>query len=259
MENKKKTKKIRADELIFKKGLSESLEEAKALVYAGKAHTKSEKILKPSELLNEDSFIGIKRKQKSSFVSRGGDKLQSILSDLEEDFFFKGKTVLDVGSSTGGFTHCALKEGAIHVVALDVGSNQLSWDLRKDARVSSVEKTHIKDFKKDEHPVCDIVIADISFNSLSKLSPFIGAASDKEDLSLLLLVKPQFELPKDLVPKGGVVTNAKDRALALNSVEKAFQEQGFKLLKSIESKTKGRTGNQETFVHFKREKKILPK
>lgn len=252
MSSNKKSKKRRVDELLFHRELCRSLTEAQALVYAGKVYTKDRKINKPSELLGEEDFLGLKGTSKSNFVSRGGDKLKSALEQLNLLDFFKGKIVLDIGSSTGGFVDCALQNGAKLVLALDVGENQLSWELRKSSQVVSIEKTHIKDFSPEGYPDAQVILADISFNSLASLAPWVVQASQDSSLELLLLVKPQFELPKGLVPKGGVVVNEEDRLSACKIVEEAFLKLGFTLVATVESTTKGRTGNQESFLHFKR-------
>ena len=125
--------------------------------------------------------------------------------------------------------------------------------LRQNKQVISLEKTNIADFRKESFPEVDFVVADISFNSLVKLSTAISQVSNKKDFQLLLLVKPQFELSKEKIPMGGVVTNEEDRKEAIQSVNEAFQKLGFKFLGEVESEIKGRTGNQETFLYFERE------
>ena len=148
MSSQKKEKKERVDKLLVERGLAASIKEAQALIYIGKIFTKDRKILNPSEKLGENAFLGTKESSKSSFASRGGDKLLSAIKELGLEETFKNKTVLDIGASTGGFTDCVLSFGAKEVLALDVGTNQLSWELRQDERVTSIEKTSIKEFRK---------------------------------------------------------------------------------------------------------------
>ena len=249
----KNKKKDRVDRLLVERKLASSNKRAQALIYTGKVYTQDRKILNPSEELPSDAFLGIKKDTKeTNFVSRGGDKLLSAIEALKLEKLLPGIVALDIGASTGGFTDCLLKQGAHTVLALDVGTNQLTWELRQNNQVISIEKTNITEFEKENFPEVDFVVADISFNSLAKLSKAISQVSSQKNLKLLLLVKPQFELPKEKVPKGGVVTNEKDREEAIHSVEKAFKDLGFFLSGKADSKTKGRTGNQETFLYFQR-------
>lgn len=251
MTNKRPTKKIRVDLLLLEKKYCLSIKEAQALIYTGKVYTTDRKLMQPSELIDKESFVALKQ-EKKSFVSRGGDKLFHALVALKLLDKIKDRVVLDIGSSTGGFTDCLLQHGAKKVIALDVGSNQLSWTLRQDKRVISVEQTNIKNFNSENYPSFDLIVADISFNSLEKLAPFIAQASQSESTELLLLVKPQFELPRNVVPQGGVVENTEDRKKAIQNVSLSFTQKGFDLLGEVDSKIKGRSGNLETFLHFKK-------
>lgn len=254
MTTKKNKKKLRVDELLIEKGLCFSKKEASALIYEGKVYTCNRKVLNPSETLLPDDFLGIKGVTKA-FVSRAGEKLDSAIKGLHLEEAFKDQVVLDIGSSTGGFTDCALRYGAKTVIALDVGTNQLAWELRTNINVISVEQTHIKDFKKESYPEIDFVLADISFNSLAKLSSPISEVSKKEDLKLLLLVKPQFELPKEMVSEKGLVIKKEYQLAAIEKVKKSFEEKGFCWLATADSLVKGKTGNQETFLYFAKKTK----
>ena len=249
--DEKKQKKQRVDHLLFERGLCSSLKEAQALVYANKIYTHDRKIKKPSEMLEAQSFLGIKSSS-SKFVSRGGDKLLGAIKDLDLQHLVKDSLALDVGSSTGGFTDCLLQQGAKHVVALDVGHNQLAWRLQKDPRVTSLEKTHIKDIEEQHRKEYDLIVADISFNSLENLAPHLCSASKKNSFSLILLIKPQFELPRELIPKGGVVTNPEHHAEAVEKTVSCFESLGFSYVGQSKSSVPGRSGNLEYFVHFKK-------
>ena len=138
------------------------------------------------------------------------------------------------------------------MTAIDVGYNQLSWSLIKNEKVKSIEKTHIKDLKTEDKKNFDLIVADISFNSLENLAPSIASASKKESFSILLLVKPQFELPRSDVPKGGVVTNHFDQKKAIQKAILSFENLGFSFLSQVDSPIKGRTGNTETFIYLKK-------
>ncbi len=251
MTTKKNKKKLRVDELLVEKKLCPTKKEASALIYEGKVYTSNRKILNPSEMLSSDEFIGIKGVIKT-FASRAGEKLESAIKALHLEQAFKDQVVLDIGSSTGGFTDCVLGYGAKTVIALDVGTNQLVWELRNNKKVISVEQTHIKDFNPASYQEIDFVVADISFNSLAKLSSPIIEVSKKKDLKLLLLVKPQFELPKEMVSEKGLVTKKEYQIAATEKVRNSFEEKGFCCLGTVDSLVKGKTGNQETFLYFTR-------
>jgi 23S rRNA (cytidine1920-2'-O)/16S rRNA (cytidine1409-2'-O)-methyltransferase len=188
----------------------------------------------------------IRIKGQSRFVSRGGEKLFSAITDLGLEQEFNGKVVLDIGASTGGFTDCLLQMGASKSIALDVGTAQLDWRLRQDPRVSSIEKTDIKDFNPVGFPEIDWVVADVSFTSLAKLIPSIRKAAPKA--RLLLLIKPQFELPRDRIPDGGVVTDDEDRHQAVETVKSALLKDGYNVVGTLDAKVVGRQGNREIFI-----------
>ena len=158
----------------------------------------------------------------------------------------KNKTILDVGSSTGGFSHCLLEKKAKLVISLDVGYNQLDWKLRKHPNIISVEKTDIRAFQYNNYPDINFITADISFNSLVNLSLYLTKPLQKG--YILLLVKPQFELPKQDVPAGGVVTSKIKRQEALSRVKQTFKEQGLTCLNEMECPIPGKCGNIEYFL-----------
>jgi 23S rRNA (cytidine1920-2'-O)/16S rRNA (cytidine1409-2'-O)-methyltransferase len=180
------------------------------------------------------------------FVSRGGEKLLAAITALNLKDDFIDKVILDVGASTGGFTDCVLQLGAKTSIALDVGTAQLDWKLRSDPRVIAIEKTDIKEFDAPADHVINWVLADVSFTSLAKLIPYIRKSAPKA--RLLLLVKPQFELPREKIPDGGIVTDDQDRALALELVVKALKSEGYTIEQTLDAPVAGRQGNREIFV-----------
>ncbi len=236
----------------MRRGLADRIELARALVMAGKVFAgggpTEQKVDKPSELLPEETPLRVKDSG-MRFVSRAGDKLWHALHDLGIEASLKGLTILDVGASTGGFTQCALELGAAHVVSLDVGVGQLAWELRTDARVTCLERTDLRVFVRAEHPAIDMVVADVSFNSLARLAPGLRAAAPRPGTRFLLLVKPQFELPRAAVPDGGVVEDDVLRARAAASVTKALRAVGIVVTATLDAKVAGRTGNREIFLY----------
>ncbi len=243
----KKAKKIPLIKLMIEQRLAESEELAKALVMAGKVVVNDQRAVKAGDMISQDARVRIKGS--SSFVSRGGEKLQGALKDFCVDV--EGKIALDVGASTGGFTDCLIQNGAAKVYALDVGTNQLAWKLRNDSRVESIEKTDIRKIEKVIDEAIEIVVADISFNSLSRLiDPILGAVP-KKGVSFLLLIKPQFELSSFEVGEGGIVESPAMREKAVKKVIAAMNERGFTDVQFEDCQLKGRYGNQEIFLYAK--------
>ena len=245
----KKPKKVRVDQLLVDLGYVTSTKEALPLIMAGKVRVEGRKLTKAGELLSIKTDLIVESEK--IWVSRGGAKLASAIDQLGLSAQFRDACVFDVGSSTGGFTQCALRYGAQNVVAIDVGYNQLDWSLRSDARVIPLERTHVRDINLEPLPVADIIVADISFNSLSRLSEDIKRLCRKPATMLLLLVKPQFELPAEEVGEGGIVDSDQNRDKALQLVRSEFENLGFTYLDSVLSEVKGRYGNQEIFLHLR--------
>ncbi len=239
-----KHEKRRLDDHLVAIGLADSTNAARALIMSGDVIVDDQRIDKPGIKVSLNSQIRLR--DEGRFVSRGGEKLFSAIEDLSLKDEFKGKTALDVGASTGGFTDCLLSIGAEHVTALDVGTAQLAWKLRLDPRVTCIEKTDIKQFQAESLTAFDWVVADLSFTSLAKMIPEIRRVAPHA--KLLLLIKPQFELPRHLIPEGGVITNHEDRTLAITMVEEACQRHGLTVCKTLDAKITGRQGNQETFI-----------
>jgi 23S rRNA (cytidine1920-2'-O)/16S rRNA (cytidine1409-2'-O)-methyltransferase len=180
------------------------------------------------------------------FVSRGGTKLANALDTFEIDP--SGRRCLDVGASTGGFTDCLLKRGATHVVALDVAYGELDWGLRNDPRVTVIERANARELEPKILPYQpEVIVVDVSFISLLKVLPAVlGAAAPSFDC--LALVKPQFEVGRERVGKGGVVRSAADRREALVAVAEGLAGGGWSVLGFASSELPGPAGNRESFV-----------
>ncbi len=236
---------IRLDEAMIERHLATSLPEAQAFIMAGKVVVGDQRVDKAGFLVRKGDTIRVKGQAR--FVSRAGEKLQGIVDLLGISSLWVGQTILDVGASTGGFTDVSLALGAKKVIALDVGTNQLAWELRQDDRVVSVEKTDIKHFKPELFPEIDLVVGDVSFTSLARLAPYLKHAAPKTGVHFLLLVKPQFELPREKVPAGGIVEDADLRFEAVRQVTHAMAEVGVKEISVTDSPLKGRRGNLEVF------------
>jgi 23S rRNA (cytidine1920-2'-O)/16S rRNA (cytidine1409-2'-O)-methyltransferase len=237
---------IRADQLLVDCGLADSVDHARRLVMAGKVHVEGRRVDKPGEQLDSGAALRVKRQKR--FVSRGGEKLDGALDALGIDV--SGRRCLDAGCSTGGFTDCLLQRGACHVVAVDVGYGDFDWKLRNDPRVSLRERTNIRSVcSADLGEAPDLVTADLSFIRLATVLPvLVGLAAPAGEL--ILLVKPQFELPRELVADGVV----RDEALhlqAVASVERAAEAAGARPLARSRSVLEGPEGNAEFFVQLR--------
>jgi 23S rRNA (cytidine1920-2'-O)/16S rRNA (cytidine1409-2'-O)-methyltransferase len=238
--------KRRLDSLLAERGLFPSRSRAAASVMAGEVRVGSEgrRAAKPGELVDPEEALSIDEAR--AFVSRGGLKLANALDATGLDV--SGRRALDVGASTGGFTDCLLQRGAREVIALDVGYGALAWSLRSDPRVHVIERTNARSLTGDQLPYRpDLAVVDVSFISLSKvLGAVLGCMQAPYDV--LALVKPQFELERTRVGKGGVVRAAADRRDALVSAAGAALELGAAVLGFAASGLPGPKGNLETFV-----------
>ncbi len=236
----------RADTLLAERGLAPSRTAAAATVRAGRVRLGKDgsTVEKPSELLPENADLVVDEGEE--FVSRGGIKLDNALAKLQVDV--RGRRCLDVGASTGGFTDCLLQRGAALVLAVDVGYGQLDWRLRQDSRVLVMERLNARYLGDSHLPFRpELITVDVSFISLAKLLPSI-VATGADELDLLGLVKPQFEVGKKKVGKGGVVREAEDRRDAIRQVAKAAQQEGLVVRGIVSSGLPGPKGNRETFV-----------
>jgi 23S rRNA (cytidine1920-2'-O)/16S rRNA (cytidine1409-2'-O)-methyltransferase len=240
------SEKIRLDRLLVSRGLFDSRNRAAGSVLAGEVRigTNGARAEKPGMLVPED--IGISVLERSRYVSRGGLKLERALRKLDIDA--SGRRCLDVGASTGGFTDCLLQAGAAHVVAVDVAYGEFDWKLRQDARVTLLERRNARELDRSELPYePDLITVDVSFIGLAKVLPAIHACAAPE-FDLLALVKPQFELGRDRVGKGGVVRGAQDRLDALVAVGEAATGMGLSVQGYCSSGLPGPAGNRESFI-----------
>jgi 23S rRNA (cytidine1920-2'-O)/16S rRNA (cytidine1409-2'-O)-methyltransferase len=203
---------------------------------------------KPGTHVRDDAAIAL-RSAASPFVSRGGEKLAGALDDLGIDP--SGCTCLDVGASTGGFTDCLLQRGAARVFAVDVGYGQLAAKLRADPRVVVLERINARSLAPEQIPASiDLVVADVAFISLRLVVPALAAVAP--GARWLLLVKPQFEVGRDQVGKGGVVRDDALRHAAVESVRAAAEEQGWGEVARADSRVAGPKGNREVFLLLER-------
>jgi 23S rRNA (cytidine1920-2'-O)/16S rRNA (cytidine1409-2'-O)-methyltransferase len=239
------TLKRRLDTLLAERGLYETRSRAAAAVMAGDVRVGDRPARKPGEMVAEDVDVNVA--ERPAFVSRGGVKLANALDTFGLDV--SGRKALDVGASTGGFTDCLLQRGAVSVTALDVAYGELHWTLRQDPRVVVLERRNARSLSFDDLPYRpDLVVADVSFISLTKVLPAVlGSAAGHFDC--LALVKPQFEVGRGRVGRGGVVRSAEDRRAALVAVAGAVrQETGSSVMGFASSGLPGPAGNRESFV-----------
>ncbi|ACI20213.1 MULTISPECIES: TlyA family rRNA (cytidine-2'-O)-methyltransferase [Thermodesulfovibrio] len=240
--------KLRLDQLLFKKGITESREKARALIIEGKVIVNGHKIEKPGTMVDENSEITICG-ETLPYVSRGGFKLEHAIKEFSIDV--KDKVVMDVGASTGGFTDCLLQHGAKKVYAIDVGYGQLAWKLRTDPRVIPIERTNIRYMGKDKIPEdIDIVTVDVSFISLKLVIPKVLEFL-KPQGKIIALIKPQFEVGKGEVESGGVVKSFEKRKRVVEEIKNFFASLGLKVIGVIESPIKGQKGNIEYLIYAK--------
>ena len=236
----------RLDAVLAERGLFETRSRAAAAVLAGDVRLGDERrrAQKPGQMVADD--VPVELAEVPRFVSRGGLKLENALTELGIEP--GGRRCLDAGASTGGFTDCLLKRGAEHVIALDVAYGELDWGLRNDPRVTVIERRNARELEPDELPYRpDLIVADLSFISLTKVLPsLITAAASTWDC--LALVKPQFEVGRERVGKGGVVRSADDRRAALVAIGEWAAGQEHAVLGYASSRLPGPAGNRETFV-----------
>lgn len=238
-------RKHRLDTLLAQRGLFETRTRAAAAVIAGDVRVGERQARKPGQMVAEDAELEVRAAP--PYVSRGGIKLANALDAFGIDP--AGRRALDVGASTGGFTDCLLQRGADEVVALDVAYGELSWKLRQDERVTVIERTNARNLDPRVLPWApDLIVMDVSFISVSKVLPAVVVAA-AERFDCLAMIKPQFEVGRGNVGKGGVVWAAEDRRSALVAVaEHARGELGLSVLGFASSRLPGPAGNRETFV-----------
>lgn len=247
--------KIRIDTLLVNRGLTPSREKARALILAGQVRVDDNVVDKAGTGIDENAAIQVITSS-LKYVSRGGLKLEGAIRDFNLDF--KGKTVLDVGASTGGYTDCALQNGAARVFALDVGYGQLDWKLRNDPRVVVIERTNIRYFTPQQlDELVDIITVDVSFISTGKVFPVIKNLI-KEDGRIVSLIKPQFEAGKNKIGKKGVVKDPLiHREVLLKCIANANDE-GLYCIGVTYSPITGPEGNIEFFIYLAKQSEPLP-
>jgi 23S rRNA (cytidine1920-2'-O)/16S rRNA (cytidine1409-2'-O)-methyltransferase len=239
-------RRVRLDSLLSDRGLFDSRSRAAASVLAGDVLLLPDRrrAEKPGQMVPED--VELEVAARPAFVSRGGIKLANALEAFALDV--ADTRALDVGASTGGFTDCLLKRGAEHVVALDVAYGELDWRLRSDPRVTVIERVNARSLRTDELPYRpELIVIDVSFISLGKVLPAVLACAAAR-YDCLALIKPQFEVGRGQVGKGGVVRDASLRRQALVDVGQAARSLGASVLGYASSGLAGPKGNLETFV-----------
>jgi 23S rRNA (cytidine1920-2'-O)/16S rRNA (cytidine1409-2'-O)-methyltransferase len=237
----------RLDTLLAERGLAGSRTSAAASVRAGLVciGSNGQRAEKPGQLVDESAELAVEERPR--YVSRGGLKLENAIRAF--GLAVERRSCIDVGASTGGFTDCLLQHRAARVIALDVGYGQLDWGLRQDPRTDVIERTNARGLRPEELPYApELATVDVSFISLAKVLPAIVACLAPGG-EIVALVKPQFELRRERVGKGGVVRDADDRRFALLSVARAARELGLGVLGFAPSGVPGPKGNLETFVH----------
>ena len=232
---------------MVEKGLVPSREKAQALIMIGGVKVNGQVMRKPGQKIREDALIEILQPP-CPYVSRGGIKLEGAIKGFGINM--EGKVCLDVGASTGGFTDCLLQHGAKRVYAVDVGWGQLHWKLRNDPRVICLEKRNIRYLPKEEIPEeVDLVTIDTSFISLKLVIPAVLKFL-KEKAEILALIKPQFEVGKGEVGKGGVVRDSEKHKRVIEEIRIFSQNLGLHPVGVIESPILGPKGNKEFFIYL---------
>ena len=235
------------DQLLLQRGLAESREKAKAIIMAGQIETNGIMVDKPGSLIPTSASISLK-KPFCSYSSRGGIKLEAALKHFRVDV--DGLVLLDVGASTGGFTDCLLQHGAGRVIAVDVGYGQLDWKLRQDSRVDVLEKTNIRYLKPEDlkEPIHGAVI-DVSFISLRLVVPPVSELLEKHAF-IIALIKPQFEVGKGKVGKGGVVRDSELHTEVIDRLKTFFKDSGWDVQGHTPSPLLGPKGNREFLIYL---------
>ena len=241
--------KKRLDILVFEKGLAESREKAKAVIMAGQVYVDNQKADKCGTSYDENVKIEV-RGSVLPYVSRGGLKLEKAINNFGLDL--SGKTAMDIGASTGGFTDCMLQKGAKKVYAIDVGYGQLAWKLRTDERVVNLERTNMRKVTREQVPdPIDFFSVDVSFISLRLILP-VARELMAENAEAVCLIKPQFEAGREKVGKKGVVRDPKVHAEVVRGIYEFVLQNGFDVLHLDFSPIKGPEGNIEYLIHLRK-------
>jgi 23S rRNA (cytidine1920-2'-O)/16S rRNA (cytidine1409-2'-O)-methyltransferase len=249
--------KTRIDKLLVERGLAASRERAQSLVLAGKVLVNEQKVEKAGATVDSEAVIRLLGGD-LRYVSRGGLKLEKALEHWKIDV--RGRTCMDVGTSTGGFTDCLLQQGAARVIAVDTGYGQINARLRSESRVRLLENTNARYLKWEQvGELVDFVAMDVSFISATLVLPAAVAScqppngSGRLPRQLVVLVKPQFEVGREQVGKGGIVRDPKAQAGAVDKLRHAVHELGFEQSDVIESPITGAEGNREFLLYAARE------
>lgn len=241
--------KERIDKLLVDLGLAESRNRAQALVMAGVVLADEKRIEKPSEKIDTEAAIRLKHvAEETRYVSRGGLKLEAALKAFGVDP--AGMLCIDIGSSTGGFTDCLLQHGAAHVTCIDSGTNQLVWSLRTDPRVEVRERTNARELRPEDLAArFDLAVMDVSFISVTKVIPAVVGLL-KPHGRLIVLIKPQFEVGRSEVGKGGIVREPEKHARVVEEINSFAEEIGLDVLGVIGSPILGAEGNKEFLAFY---------
>lgn len=231
------------------RGIAPSQKEAARLIMAGCVSAGGAKAEKPGQACAADARIEIREKE-HPYASRGGVKLARALKEFQINV--SGKICMDVGASTGGFTDCLLQNGAARVYAIDVGYGLLAWKVATDSRVIVIERTNIRKLARDKIPEdIEIAVIDVSFISLASVLPATNPFL-KNGAEIIALVKPQFEVARELVGRGGIVRDESSRNLAAEKIRDAGLKLGWKMIAVTESPILGAKGNKEFLMYFRK-------
>jgi 23S rRNA (cytidine1920-2'-O)/16S rRNA (cytidine1409-2'-O)-methyltransferase len=241
----------RIDKLLVDRGLADSRTKAQALVMAGAVLANEQLVNKASDQFDQEAIIRIKAEARAPYVGRGGVKLEAALREFGIEVC--GWTCLDVGASTGGFTDCLLQRGAARVVAVDVGHNQIDWRLRSDPRVEVREGVNARYLQPaDFQDQFEIVTIDVAFISVTKILPAVVPLVKAEGC-IITLIKPQFEVGKGEVGKGGIVKDEAQHQRVVSEVNAVAQSLGLKVSGVMDSPIKGADGNAEFLALYRRD------
>ena len=238
--------KYRLDDLLVRRGFCEDKNQAQAWVMAGEVIVNDHRIDKAGERFKDDVDIRLRPRKSHKYVSRGGLKLEGAIASF--DYVVSNKVCADLGASTGGFTDCLLNFGAQRVYAIDVGYGLLDWRLRQDERVINLERTHAAHLTRDQIPESiDLLVADISFNSLTRiLEPVMPFMKDKG--ALILLIKPQFEASREDVGPGGIVSDPAVHEQVCGRIRQYLEGLGASIMGVVPSPILGGHGNKEFLI-----------
>jgi len=245
-------KKQRIDKLLVEKGIAESALRAQALVMSGVVLVDEKRAEKPSDSFPADAIVRIKGESAASrYVGRGGVKLEAALREFAIDP--TGFICLDIGASTGGFTDCLLQHGATRIVTIDSGTNQLAWKIRDDRRVDVREKTNARSLRPiDFDSKFDLIVIDVSFISVTRIIPALPPLLADRG-SVVILIKPQFEVRKGEVGPGGIVKEPEKHQRVVNEINSFAARSGFLTAGVIESPILGAEGNKEFLGLYEKE------